>query len=87
LDCFRLYDCSFALFQVETVNTISMNVLNHRNSATMVYASIVWVCIIERNIKTDPREIGWGRVDSIYLAQDRDQLWVLVNMVTNLQVS
>jgi hypothetical protein len=51
---------------------ILMNVLNHQNRATMAYVSIVWVCIIEGNIKMDCREIGWGGMDSIYLAQDRD---------------
>jgi hypothetical protein len=35
------------------------------------------------NIKTDLREIGWGAVDWIDLAQDRDQWRALVNMVMN----
>jgi hypothetical protein len=30
------------------------------------------------------REIGWGGVDWMYLAQDRDLWWVLVNTVMNL---
>jgi hypothetical protein len=38
------------------------------------------------NIKMDLREIGWGGVDWIYLAQDRDQWRSLVNMVMNLRV-
>jgi hypothetical protein len=37
------------------------------------------------NIMKD-REIGWGGMDWLYLAQDRDQWWALVNMVMNLQV-
>jgi hypothetical protein len=40
----------------------------------------------EDNIKIDLKEIGWVGVDWIYLAQDRDQWWVLVNTETNLQV-
>jgi hypothetical protein len=36
------------------------------------------------NIKMDHREIGWGGMDWIDLAQDRDQWRVLVNMVMNL---
>jgi hypothetical protein len=38
------------------------------------------------NIKMDVREIGWGVIDWIDLAQDRDQWRVLVNMVMNLRV-
>jgi hypothetical protein len=32
-------------------------------------------------------EIGWGDVDWMYLAQDRDEWRALVNTVTNLRVS
>jgi hypothetical protein len=31
-------------------------------------------------------DIGWGGMDWIDLAQDRDKWWALVNMVINLQV-
>jgi hypothetical protein len=34
----------------------------------------------------DLREIGWDGVDSIDIAQDRDQWRVLVNTVLNLRV-
>jgi hypothetical protein len=34
----------------------------------------------------DPLEIGWGGVDWIGLAQDRDKWRALVNAVMNLQV-
>jgi hypothetical protein len=37
------------------------------------------------NIKMNLSEIGWGDMDWIDLAQDRDQWSVLVNMVMNLQ--
>jgi hypothetical protein len=40
----------------------------------------------EDNIKMDLREIGWGGMDWIDLAQDRDQWRVLVNTVINLRV-
>jgi hypothetical protein len=43
-------------------------------------------CRWEDNIKVDLREIGFGGVDWIHLAQDRDRWWALVNMVMNLQV-
>jgi hypothetical protein len=32
------------------------------------------------------REIGWGGMHCIDLAEDRDQWWALVNMVINLRV-
>jgi hypothetical protein len=41
----------------------------------------------EENIKIDLREIGWGGMDWIDLAQDRDQWRVLVNTVMNLRVT
>jgi hypothetical protein len=38
------------------------------------------------NIKIDLREIGWGGMDWIYLAQDKEQWRALVNTVMNHQV-
>jgi hypothetical protein len=38
----------------------------------------------EDNIRIDLREIGWGDMDWVDLAQDRDQWRALVNMVINL---
>jgi hypothetical protein len=38
------------------------------------------------NITMDLRKLGWGSMDWIDLAQDRDQWRALVNMVINLQV-
>jgi hypothetical protein len=40
----------------------------------------------EDNIKMYLREIGWGIVDWIDLAQDRDRCRALVNTVMNLRV-
>jgi hypothetical protein len=40
----------------------------------------------EDNIKMDLGEIGWGGMDWIDLAQDRDQWRALVKTVMNLQV-
>jgi hypothetical protein len=38
------------------------------------------------NIKIDLREIRWDGVDSIELAQDRDQWMAFVSMVISLRV-
>jgi hypothetical protein len=40
----------------------------------------------EDNIRIDRREIGWGGMDWIDLAQDRDQWRAFVNTVINLRV-
>jgi hypothetical protein len=40
----------------------------------------------EHNITLDIRELGWGVVDWMHLAQDRDQWRAVVNMVMNLPV-
>jgi hypothetical protein len=37
------------------------------------------IYVIRDNIKINLREIGWGVMDWIHLAQDRDQLRTLVN--------
>jgi hypothetical protein len=38
------------------------------------------------NIEVDLRDIGWGDMDWIDLAQDKDQRRALVNMLMNLRV-
>jgi hypothetical protein len=43
-------------------------------------------CRWEDNIKMDIREIGWGGMDWICLAQEREQQRGLVNMVINFRV-
>jgi hypothetical protein len=40
----------------------------------------------EDGIKMDLREISWGEVEWIHLAQHRNHWWALVNVVMNLQV-
>jgi hypothetical protein len=40
----------------------------------------------EDGIKMDPREIGWGCVESLHLAQVRDSWRALANAAMNLQV-
>jgi hypothetical protein len=43
-------------------------------------------CRWENEIKLDLREVGWGVVDWIHLAQDRDRWRAVVNAVMNIRV-
>jgi hypothetical protein len=45
----------------------------------------MWV--VNTSIRMDLGEVGWGDVDWIGLAQDRNRWRALVNLVLNLQVS
>ena len=42
--------------------------------------------LCEDNIRINLWEFGWGSIDFIYLAQDRDRYRALVSAVMNLQV-
>jgi hypothetical protein len=52
--------------------------------------SCIWFTIVrhrwEDNIKMDLQEVGWGGMDWIDMAQDRDRWRALVNAVMNLRV-
>jgi hypothetical protein len=41
----------------------------------------------EDNIKMDLGEVGWGDIDRIDMAQDRDRWRAIVNTVMNLRVA
>ena len=41
----------------------------------------------EDNIKMDIQEMGWGDMEWIDLAQDKDKLWATVNAGMNLRVT
>jgi hypothetical protein len=39
----------------------------------------------EESVEIDLQEVGWGGMDWIYMFQDRDKCWALVNAVMNIQ--
>ena len=43
-------------------------------------------CRWEDNIKMDPQKVGYGDMDWIELAEDRDTWQALVNVMMNLRV-
>jgi hypothetical protein len=43
-------------------------------------------CRWEDGIRMDVREIGWGSVEWIHVAENRDWWWAVVNAVMNLQI-
>jgi hypothetical protein len=40
----------------------------------------------EDNIKIDLQEVGWQGTDRIYVDEDRDRCWALVNAVMKLRI-
>jgi hypothetical protein len=54
----------------------------------LFYYYFLWgsCSVVNVNIRMDLVEVGWGDVDWIGLAEDRDKWRALVNAVTNLRV-
>jgi hypothetical protein len=67
---------------VETRNAFRILVGNLEGKRPLGRQRRRWV----DNIKMDLRETGWGGMNWIYGAQDRDQWRALVNTVMNLRV-
>jgi hypothetical protein len=51
---------------------------DHLEDPGLIYVRILF--------KIDLQEVGWGSMEWLNLAQDRDRWWALVNVVMNLQV-
>jgi hypothetical protein len=56
---------------------------NPEGKRPLVRPRLMW----EDNIRMDLRDIGWGCMDCIDLAQDRDQWRAHVNTVMNLRAT
>jgi hypothetical protein len=66
----------------ELRNTYRMLLAKPKGKRPLGEPKISW----KDNIKMDVREIGWGGIDWIDLAQDRKQWKAYVNTVKNLRV-
>jgi hypothetical protein len=70
---------------------LSSHFEKYRISLQHMYSHLMhlMICLLKRwedNTKMDFREVGWGGIDWIDLAQDRDRWRTLVNTVMNLRV-
>jgi hypothetical protein len=63
-------------------NAYSILVGKHEGNRQLGRPSCRW----EDNVRMGLKEIGWGGVDWMDLAQDRGQWWAVVNTVMNLWV-
>ena len=66
----------------EKRNTYRISVGNPEGKRQLDIPKRRWV----DSIQIELRGTGWGGMDWIDLAQDRDQWWALVNMAVNLRV-
>jgi hypothetical protein len=69
------------MWEKRNINMILME--NPEGKRTLGRSRSGWIV----NVKKDLRERGWGGMDWIDLAQDRDQWKALVNTVMNLRVA
>jgi hypothetical protein len=69
-------------YTVLSTSTIKSAVMKPEGKRPLVRPRRRWVVII----RIDLGEVGWGDVDWIGLAQDRNRWRVLVNSVLNLRV-
>jgi hypothetical protein len=67
---------SFIVFQFTLSFTICFGLHGHLQVCRILH-TFIFICL---------KEVGWGDVDSIGLAQDRGRWRALVNSVLNLQV-
>jgi hypothetical protein len=61
-------------------------IVHHSINDLFIMAEGIHGCRWEDNIETVLQEVGWGGLDWIEMAQDRDMWWALVYAVMNFQV-
>jgi hypothetical protein len=67
----------------ENSSSLTRVILGGRTDITKLVVSF---CNCQDNIKMYLRKVGWGYMDWMDLAQDRDRWWTVVNAVMNLWV-
>jgi hypothetical protein len=70
------------MWREDTVYAYKVLVRKPKETATCVTHTDRW----EDNITMDLKGIRWDGMNWIHLAQNTDQWWAFVNMVTNLRV-
>jgi hypothetical protein len=65
----------------EKKNVYKFSAVKQERNMPLRRLKLMW----ENNIKTDLREVGWGDMVWINLAQNRDQWRALVNMIMGIR--
>jgi hypothetical protein len=81
-----IFESNFSHIYYILYDTFVTAETNLRQRGTVKYFSQFDILLWEDNFKIDHREMGFWGMDWIYLAQDRDWWWAIVDVIMNLWV-